>query len=182
MRKTRIENKRPEIDPLETGALLKIKGLTPEKISFIMKMKYEILPTCSRLHRMNLKGSPDCDLCGSGAEGDLCHSLTECQHFGIIGDWMLGVLIDIDDSLVNVELSGEKLVSFTLPMERETELPIVWFLATVFQLLWEARTTRKPITVSKMKPAIQAELTIMKKTKFYNSAQLIENAISFISY
>ena len=179
---TRIEKLAPEMKPARTGMIMSLKGLKGEQTSFLMKMMFNILPTRTRLHKLNLTDSPACDLCNTGASGDLTHSLTECSFNGAVNDWTLGVLIDLDPSLVNADLCGTNLITFNLPLERDSMFPVVWFLVNIFKHIWASRCSRKQLTVSTTKENIEAEIWILKNTHFLQIAEHIETAINFISY
>ena len=94
----------------------------------------------------------------------------------------MGVLIDLDPGLLNVNLSGSNLVTFNLRLDRESQLPVLWFLTTVFSLIWKARSSRKQINYRKTKLTIEGEILIMKKTQYNKVAELIESAINFVNY
>ena len=111
---------------------------------------------------MHIANTPTSDLCDSGVSGDLTHDLVECDFNGTFNDWILGVLINIDPSLLNCELSGVNIVGFNLPMDEDTALPVTWFLTTVFSLVWKANCARKPISFSKMKAAIEGDISILR--------------------
>ena len=181
-KETRIQRIVPEMDPGRTGSLMRVKGLSGDQMSFLMKMVFDILPTRLRLFRLHLADSPICDLCDSGTTANLSHSLTQCQFNGVFNDWILGVLIDIDSGFLNVDLSGNNLVTFNLQLDRDTLIPVLWFLTMVFSLIWRARCSRKQISFRQIKSTIEGEILILKSTCYSSMAELIEKAVNFISY
>ena len=150
--------------------------------SFAFKMIHNILPTKTRLYRMNLENSPKCVLCDSDTDEDLSHALIECSFNGLINDWILAVLFDIDPSLLNTELNSGDIVSFDIPLDAENKLPVVWFLLSVFQIIWNCRSSRKAVSFVNVKSSIEAELHMMKKTKFKHKFDHIESALNFVMF
>ena len=95
---------------------------------------------------------------------------------------MLGVLINTDEGLVNAELSGENIVSFNIPMDSVSRFPVLWFLITVLEAIWKARTIRKPLSLRCLISTIESDLYFLKQTSFKDSAEIIESALNFIHY
>ena len=139
-----------------------------------------LFPTKSRLFRMNLAPSPICTLCNSGAVGDLSHDLVECDFNGVVNDWILAVLYDIDPSLINCEFSNLDIVTFNLPVDPEVEYAIWWFIIEVFWLIWSSRMTQKPVSLHKTRATISAQIKIMKRSKLNQIFEQIEAAINFV--
>ena len=158
------------------------KGLSRDLTSFIFKILHNILPTKKRLFRMNMSNSPMCDLCDSNVEEDLPHALMDCDYNGVVNDWTLAVLFDIDPNLLSAETDSLNMVSLNIPMDPETVLPVLWFLSTVFSYIWKCRTRRKTVTLIQTRTTIEAEVNILKKTKFKQSFELIESEINFVIY
>ena len=164
------------------GNILGTKGLSGEQTSFMMKMLFNILPTKQRLFRLNSVNSPTCDLCSAGVVGEITHDMMECDFNGIVNDWIIAVLIDIDPTLINTELNAVNLSSFNLQTDRETSIPVLWFLTTIFNLIWTARISKKPPSFTTIKAEIKADLTIWKRTNYNNMAVIIESALNFVSF
>ena len=108
---SRIEMKLPEVSWSRTWGNMNIGGLNSEIISFLMKLIYNILPTNSRLHRMNILDSPFCTLCNFDVESDLKHALLECDFNGASNDWILAVLFDIQPQILEANLTSRDILS-----------------------------------------------------------------------
>ena len=152
------------------GMVMKMKGLNGDQTSFMIKMFYNILPTRERLYRMSLAESPFCDLCTAGVVGDLSHSFLKCDNNGVVNDWLLAVLLDIDPGLINADISSKNIISFNLQLDTETLLPVFWLLTTAFSLIWKARVAKKVVSLHRMKATIEAELIVWKRTNLRNIA------------
>ena len=176
---SRVERKSPEVDWGRTWGYLNTKGLGGEKMSFLLRMLYDILPVNSRLFRMNLSQSPLCDLCTCGTVQDLPHALLECQFNSFVNDWIVAVLINIDPGLIDAELTATKISTLNFPIDHESKFPILWFLAVSLSLIWEGRKIRKPMSVEKLQALIGAEVEILKQTKYRKSADKIDIATNF---
>ena len=158
-----------------------MKGLNPEQRSFLFKLVHNLLPTNNRLFKMNMAPSPQCDACGQGVVQDLPHVMLDCDTNGIINDWIVGVLFDIDPNLIHTELNSVNILCMNLDMEPEVFLPVVWFLTTAFSLLWRAKQSRKPMELNNLKALIEGENEILKKTCYLQAAEKIESAINFFT-
>ena len=105
----------------------------------------------------------------------------ECSYNNIVNDWILGVLIDIDPGLINDDLSSVNTIMMNFKAEDELLFPLVWFLSSVFMLVWKARTTRKPVRLERIKGELEADIAIMRKTKRMNEAYILDSAINLSS-
>ena len=179
-RQMKPEKLYPEVDWKDHWNILKTKGISSNQRSFIFKILHNILPTKSRLFRMNLSDSPLCPLCVHGETEDLVHSLLLCDYNSVINDWIIAVLFDLDPSLVLCEFSSIDIMLFNLQTEPEKRLPIVFFLASVFFIIWQKRQSRKPILLTEVTSSLKAEVSIWKESKYNSAAELIEHALNFV--
>ena len=178
---TRMEIKHPGVDWERSWETLNLKGLCATKITFLLKSWYNILPTKVRLHRLGLANSPLCELCLLGDVEDLEHALLGCTYNSFVNDWVIAVIIDIDPSLVEAELSSENIITLNIEIKDDRRFAVAWFLTTVLNIVWQTRQSRKPVSVTKIRAYIGAEVTIMGKTNstMRNTAKTIEAAINF---
>ena len=94
----------------------------------------------------------------------------------------MAVLIDIDDSLLDCDLSASNLISLNLPLEPQVSQTVVWFLTTTHMITWKSRQTVRMSTIQQTRDLIQAELWILSETKHHKIAKIIENAINFMLF
>ena len=158
LKPSKIESKLPEVDWKRSWDLINTKGLNSEKVSFLVKILYNILPVNSRLFRMKMSISPFCSLCGSDTFDDLSHSLLMCDFNSVVNDWILAVMIDLDPGLINEDLTSYNVVALNFELTTEAKFPIAWFLASAFELVWKRRMTKKPISISNIKAHLGAEI------------------------
>ena len=52
----------------------------------------------------------------------------------------------------------------------EDQIATVCLLSTGLKFIWEARVEKKPIVVYKMRAEIEAKISILRRTKYQNSA------------
>ena len=171
--------RKPEVDWTRTWEMMNSRGLDAEKTTFLFKLLHNILPLNSRLHRMNILESPFCSHCPHNIGEDSCHAFLACDYNGYANDWIITALIDIDDSLAHEELTPSNIATLNFNVAPETRLSVVWFLASVFPLIWEARKLRKPVSVFKMSRTIAADIAILRNTKHQKAANKIELALHF---
>ena len=181
-RLTRRETQHPELDWEQIYKVVNSKYLSGNQTSFAMKLINNILPTKSRLFRMNISPSSNCELCNSGAVGDLAHDLIECDYNGVVNDWIMAVLYDIDPSLINADMDSHNIVTFNLPVDSETEFAVWWFLIEVFQIVWGSRMSQKPVSLAKTKAYLNAQIQILKRSRLNHIFEQIETAMNFVIY
>ena len=130
---------------------------------------------------MNMSPTPYCDLCSHGIIQDLPHCMLQCDFNGIINDWVPAVLLDIDPSLIDSDLSSDNIVRLNIKTEQETHLQItvLWFLSKTLEIIWQTRKTRKQIPLLKFIAILEAEIELLMKTKYKKSANIIHSAINF---
>ena len=88
-------------------------------------------------------------------------------------------LIDVNDSLLDCDLSASNLISLNLPLEPQVSQTVVWFLTNTHMSIWKSRQTVRMSTIQQTRDLIQAELRILSETKHNKIAKIIENAINF---
>ena len=161
---SQLEISSPEVEWGRTWGFLKQKGLGGELTSFLFKFLHNLFPTNGRLSRMNLTPSPACDLCTLGVFQDLPHSLLECSYNGVFNDWILAVLLNLDQGLIYSDLSSANIATFNLEIDPEMKLAVTWFLVTAFKHVWQIRQKRKQIRLHTIKSLIEAETNLLRKT------------------
>ena len=89
----------------------------------------------------------------------------------------MGVLIDINPSLINDKLSRQSIITLDINIEATSRLPVLFFLSLVFDYIWRRRQSIKSISLTEIHAMISADVSILKSTKFRNAAETIENAL-----
>ena len=123
--------------------------------------------------------SPHCALCSHGLTEDPEHALLLCDHNSVVNDWILAILINLDPTLVDYDLISTNIVRFNLVTESDKRLPVIFFLSSAFQIIWQKRQARKAIVLQEIIALIEAEVSILKMTKHTQAATIIESALKF---
>ena len=84
LRPIRCELNSPEVNWERSWRRARLRGLSPDLLSFILKLLWLITPTRERLHHIlpNLYNSPNCTLCGDDrtrVPESLAHALGTCE-------------------------------------------------------------------------------------------------------
>ena len=117
--------------------------------------------------------------CSQNIVDDPPHAMLNCSFNGIINDWVLGVLINLDEDIVHGDISSINITTLNLELGSETRFSVLWFLATTFSLLWTARQKRKPMNLDMLRSLIGAKIDVLKKTSHRFEANLIDSSINF---
>ena len=180
-RMMKVERARPDVDWTRTWGMLNTKGLRGDQTSFLMKILYNILPTKGRLSRILRNESPVCSLCSHDIVEDTCHAFLQCEYNTVVNDWLVAVLIDIDPEIhINSELTGSNIIALNLEVDPNKKLAVLSFLATAFQIIWNTRQLRKEMSIFRIRSLIEAEVSVLSRTKYQRSAQIIESALNFM--
>ena len=105
-------------------------------------------------------------------------NLILCDYNSVVNDWIVAVMIDIEPSLVDSEITSDDIITLNLDITPESKLSMIWFLATSLSLVWQARQLGKPLSLFQIKAMIGAEIAVMKNTKFKEAALKIDSAIN----
>merc|ERR1711954_391496 len=105
-------------------------------------------------------------MCSHNVNEDITHAVLECDYNSNVNDMILAVLIDIDPDILNSDLTSINIVTLNLEVQHEKKLAFLIFLVTAFKLIWNLRKQKKPIILTQLKSLIEAELSILMKTKF----------------
>ena len=145
------ERLHPLLDWERSWSYLSIRGLSGVQRSFLFRLLHNLLPTRSRLHRMNLTEDPYCDICPQRIEQDTIHCFLQCSFNFIINDWIIAVLYDLNPNLLQIELTSLDIVKLNLETDDESRLPILWFLSVSLSLLWKSRISKRPISLQSLR-------------------------------
>ena len=170
---TKCEVNFPSISWDRSWGLAFSSGLNSDQSSFLFKLLHNILPTCSRLHRMKQKESPACNLCNSGAVDDRHHALLACDYNSGVNDWVVGFTHKVVPNCRN-----EDIISLNLPIDEPMLFPFIWTLSHVLLLVWQSRLSKKSISLIQIRADIEARINILRKSRLSEAVTSIESLIN----
>ena len=173
-RPIRVELHHPSVDWERIWLNLKLKGLNPDQKSFCFKLLHNILPTKSRLHRLKLKETPNCTHCNLGIVEDCFHALLSCPYNNDVNTWIADLLRDHLPAL-----TPENITTLNINLDPDMQFPVIWFLSTVFPLVWHLRQAKKAISLYSIRADIEAKVNILRKSRLKDAARLVEEWINF---
>ena len=171
----KTESKHPDIDWEQTWPLACIPGLESADCSFLWRMVHNLLPTQERLNRiLNSVNSPLCTLCNQQVVCDLPHALITCHFNNDIGNWLIRCL-----GLLHPHLNPQQLVilHFDLDAKDRASLSTVWLTAKTLEAIWQCRITKKASTIFATRATLEANIMLLRKTRFADCAEALENLI-----
>ena len=172
----RSESKHPNTDWFEVWQLARTKGLGSELISFQLKVLHDLLPTQERIARLGLNEDHPglCLLCRLDTE-DLVHSFFDCTRNQGVGLALLGCVQQI---IPDLSSEAAVLLDFGCSLPEDERLAVQCILITGLKYIWETRVAKKVLTLHRMRAEIEARVSIIRKTRFENSAIICEELIS----
>ena len=98
---------------------------------------------------------------------DLVHTFFDCTRNMGVGLALLGCVQQIIP-----ELSSEAavLLDFRCSLSEDENLAVQCILITGLKYIWETRVAKKVLTLHRMRAEIEARVSILRKTRFENSA------------
>ena len=80
------------------------------------------------------------------------------------------------------DLGSERAVrlDFRRILQTDENLAVQCILLTGMKYIWETRITRKVLHLFRMRAEIEAEISLLRKTRFSNAAILMENMIRIL--
>ena len=137
-------------------------------------MVHNILPTQERLHRILPSiSSPACTLCSSNNVCNLEHALFLCTFNNGVGQWLLQVLNKQLD-----QVSPEKVILLDLDIKDKLQLPIIWLVSNTLSYIWNSRLEKKSPSIFTTRATLEANIMILRKTRFSSAASTIRTFIS----
>ena len=164
----RVEQLNPAQDWTTTWILSKSKGLSSEQNTFMFKLLHQLLPTQDRLSRL-LNEPVLCKTCRASPE-DLLHAFFSCPSSKAVGDLLLSFV-----RIVVPGLSPQQLLRLDLGpgLAEADQLATICVISTGLNYIWQARVDKKVVTQYKMRAEIEAMITILRKTRYYASADRV---------
>ena len=175
----RAEAMHPNTDWPQVWQIARTKGLGSELISFQLKILHNLLPTQERIGRLGLNDDHPglCLLCRLEVE-DLVHSFFDCTRNMGVGLALLGCVQQI---LPDLSSENAVLLDFSCRLEEEQTLAVQCILITGLKYIWEARLAKKVVNKHRMRAEIEARVSILRKTRFLSSAELIADLITWLN-
>ena len=153
-----------------TWRLARLPGLGPDNTSFLFKMIHQILPTQERVSKTNPSVSPPCKSQGyAGTEVEDLEHFLQCVSNDGVGNALL--------ELVKQHMPGitaDALLRLEFDVEPTLELPLVWFVATVLQVIWDLRQSGTRIQRYRVRADLEAKVLLLRMTRHWSSAIIIE--------
>ena len=152
-----------------------MQGLASDLTGFLFKLVHCLLPTQDRVSRFG--GDDDhglCNFCSDEAETPL-HAFFQCQHNMLSGLALLGYI-----QAVVPDLSTEAALRLELgrQLSEVEELATMYVLSIGLKYIWEARVERKQVRLYKMRSEVEARVTILRKTRHAEAANLMLEMIN----
>ena len=142
-------------------------------------MLHNLLPTQERIARLGLiEDQPRlCLHCRLETE-NLVHSFFDCTKNIQVGLALLGCVQQV---LPDLSAEAAVLLDFDCILPEEENLAVQCILTTGLKYIWEARLAKKVVTIFRMRAEIEARVSILRKTRFTSSAQLVTDLISMLN-
>ena len=170
------ENKHPNVDWEKTWPVACMQGLESDDCTFLWRITHNLLPTQDRLNRILASvQSPICTLCDSNVVCDLTHALFFCRFNNDIGNWLIRCL-----SLRLQHVQPQQLITLDLHLDShdiEKSLPAVWLTAKTLGEVWQCRLNKKQISIFTTRAILEANIMLLRKTRFKKCAENILNLI-----
>ena len=175
----RAEVLNPNTDWTQVWQIARTKGLGSELISFQFKLLHNLLPTQERIARLGLNEDHPrlCLHCRQESE-NLVHSFFDCTKNIQVGLALLGCVQQV---LPDLSTEAAVLMDFGCILPEEENLAVQCILTTGLKYIWEARLAKKVVTMFRMRAEIEARVSILRKTRFNSSAQLVAELINILN-
>ena len=157
--------------------LIILPGLDSRTRSFLLKLLHNLLPTQERLHRVlpNKVLSPTCSLCPQATCGDQLHSLILCPFNNGVGLWLYRCIRQLFPDLESTQLIS---LNFETNHISEKAFPAIWMIAKTLLIIWASRTSNTVNTITITRASLEAEIMLLRKTRFRSHADGLKNLIT----
>ena len=113
--------------------------------------------------------SPRCCLCTDEKEDDIIHSLIECDYNDGIGELVMRTARRFNPSLIK-----EALIRLDFgDLEDDQELPLITYVSTILQYIWEKRYKIMKPTIYDVWCALEAKCRLLRESSFLNAAVIL---------
>ena len=172
----RSETLHPNCDWPQIWSNIRSKGLGSELSSFLLKLVHGLLPTQDRVARIGLAENPlpgFCLMCRISNE-NLLHCFFECPKSMVVGLTLLGYVQHV---IPNLSPEAALLLDFQHSTTPEESLAACVMISTGLKYIWETRVNKKVVYTHCMRAEIEARVSILRRTRFQPSAQIIEESL-----
>ena len=115
----------------------------------------DLLPTQEIIDRTSAAVNGDCKLCVPNVKEDLLHALIRCPGNQGTGQAVLHCLP------LQAGLQDHCVLKLQIDLEDPLELPVVWFLATAWNSIWESRRLGKRPELYKVRADLEAKVSLL---------------------
>ena len=163
----RAEAKLPGIDWERSWSLAATPGLPSSSLTFVWKMKHNLLPTPSRLFRLKMPHTSSnlCNLCNQDQVGDLSHCLLQCSYNDGADQFLMSKLSKV---LPNILPNDVVHLDFDAG---DLQLPLVYLAASVLSQIWACRVEKKPCKLFAIRASLEASINILRKSRHRSAAE-----------
>ena len=138
---------------------------------------HNLLPTQERLYRVlpNKVLSPTCVLCPQAIFGDQLHSLILCPFNNGVGLWLYRCIRQLFPALESPQLIS---LNFETNYKSEKIFSAIWMIAKTLLIIWSSRTSNTVNTITITRASLEAEIMLLRKTRFRSHADGLKNLIT----
>ena len=155
----KCEQAAPNVDWGTTWRLARLKGLGPDLTSFLLSLTWGILPCRARVSKFKPHVSPECQLCDANTPETLEHAFFSCTGNQSVPLKLMGLLRTY---VPGIEV--HQVLKLDLNLDNPLELPLVWLVASLLQLLWQQRQEGKVCPV-KTRAELEARCRLLRSGK-----------------
>ena len=159
-RRCRVEELQPEVNWGRSFSLARLKGLSPDNKSVLLKVLHQLLPTGERVARLQPNKSPACSLCRTGPVDTLLHAITDCQANKAAAFLMLRCA-----QVYAPSLSAASLLLLEVDAQDPFALPTVVFIATGIELIWTNRMKSAVTSEAAMRAELEARVGLFRQAR-----------------
>ena len=156
-----------------------LPGLDSMTHSFLLRLLHNLLPTQERLHRVlpSKVLSPTCVLCPQATCGDQLHSLILCPFNNGVGVWLYRCIRQLFPNL-----ESPQLLSLNLETNHSSEkaFSAIWIIAKTLMIIWSSRISNTGNTITITRASLEAEIMLLRKTRFKHHAEELKNLINTV--
>ena len=169
----RVEVLHPATDWETTWRLARLPGRGSELVSFLVRLLHELLPTRERQQRITPSTPNICKLCQDTAVEDQFHALFQCDFNREVSHALVQPLLTYDNSI-----TPEKLLKLEFSCSEESELPIVWYVASCLMNMWNFRASGKRVRLYTIRAEVESRVALLRETRYRDSAATIQEILN----
>ena len=106
---------------------------------------------------------------------DQGHCLFDCTKNIGVGLALLGC---VQQLLPDLSVESAVLLDFQCSLPDDENVAVQTILITGLKYIWEARLAKKVVTKYRMRAEIEARVSILRRTRFSNSANIVDELIN----